>query len=162
VLGHTQVGRRSAVLLVAIIGARPVRELNRAGRERPAEQVVAEFPQRLQESRRWREDAHVAGDRLDDDAREAFAVLGHGCCHGVDVYRRAMARPIGLSLALGPELVVGARSQVVSSDTERRVLLVLQAERRRLRRNRGGRRRAAIRSRARPALQSQRSILRCG
>jgi len=57
VLGHTQVGRRSAVQLVAIVGAHPARELNRAGRERPAEQVVAEFPQRLQGSRRRRDDA---------------------------------------------------------------------------------------------------------
>jgi len=44
----------------------------------------------------------------------------------VQVYRRAMTRPIGLSLVLGPEVVVGARSQVVTSDTERRVLLVLR------------------------------------
>jgi hypothetical protein len=33
-----------------------------------------------------------------------------------------------LSLVLGPEIVVGARSQVVSSETERRVLLFVPAK----------------------------------
>jgi len=44
----------------------------------------------------------------------------------LNIYRRAMTRPVGLSLALGRELAVGPNAQMVSSNTERRVLLVLR------------------------------------
>ena len=44
----------------------------------------------------------------------------------VDIYRRAMTRPVGLSLALGRELTVAPSTQMISSNTERRVLLALR------------------------------------
>jgi glycosyltransferase involved in cell wall biosynthesis len=44
----------------------------------------------------------------------------------VEIYRRALRRPVGLSLVLGSDVVVGARSQLVSTETERRALLVLR------------------------------------
>ena len=46
---------------------------------------VAEQPQRLEEAGRGRDDAHVAGHRLDEDRGEALAVLRDGGRHGVDV-----------------------------------------------------------------------------
>ena len=39
---------------------------------------VAEIPQRFQEPRRRRDDAHVPGHRLDDDSGELFAVAPDG------------------------------------------------------------------------------------
>jgi glycosyltransferase involved in cell wall biosynthesis len=60
----------------------------------------------------------LAGSRLTWD-RAADSYL--------EIYRRAMTRPIGLSLVLGSsEVIVGLRSQIVTSETERRVLLVLR------------------------------------
>jgi glycosyltransferase involved in cell wall biosynthesis len=47
----------------------------------------------------------------------------------VGIYRRAMTRPVGLSLALGRELVVAPSTQMISSNTERRVLLMLRRNR---------------------------------
>lgn len=47
----------------------------------------------------------------------------------VGIYRRAMTRPVGLSLALGRELVVAPSTQMTSSNTERRVLLMLRRNR---------------------------------
>jgi glycosyltransferase involved in cell wall biosynthesis len=44
----------------------------------------------------------------------------------VDVYHRAMTRPIGVSLVTGREVVVGSRAQMVSSETERRILGALR------------------------------------
>jgi glycosyltransferase involved in cell wall biosynthesis len=44
----------------------------------------------------------------------------------VEIYRRALRRPVGLSLVLGSDVVVGARSQLVSTETERRALLALR------------------------------------
>ena len=44
----------------------------------------------------------------------------------VEIYRRALRRPVGLSLVLGSDVIVGARSQLVSTETERRALLVLR------------------------------------
>jgi glycosyltransferase involved in cell wall biosynthesis len=47
----------------------------------------------------------------------------------VDIYRRAMNRPVGLSLALGHELAVAPSTEMISSDTERRVLVALRRSR---------------------------------
>jgi glycosyltransferase involved in cell wall biosynthesis len=44
----------------------------------------------------------------------------------LDVYRRAMTRPVGVPLVLGREVTVGASEQMVSSETERRALKVLR------------------------------------
>ena len=44
----------------------------------------------------------------------------------VGIYRRAMTRPVGLSLALGRDLAVAPSARMISSDTERRVLLALR------------------------------------
>ena len=44
----------------------------------------------------------------------------------VDIYHRAMTRPMGVSLVTGREVVVGARAQMVSSETERRILGALR------------------------------------
>ena len=49
---------------------------------------VAQHPQRLEEAGSRRDDAHVAGDRLDEDRGEPLAVLGHGRRNGVDVVER--------------------------------------------------------------------------
>jgi hypothetical protein len=86
---------------------------------------VAETARRLHvllESREARDEVvrniRLAGSRLTWD-RAADSYL--------EIYRRAMTRPIGLSLVLGSsEVVVGLRSQIVTSETERRVLLVLR------------------------------------
>jgi glycosyltransferase involved in cell wall biosynthesis len=43
-----------------------------------------------------------------------------------DIYRRAMARPVGLSLVMDSEISVGARSEMASTEVERRILLVLR------------------------------------
>jgi hypothetical protein len=85
---------------------------------------VAETARRLHvflESREARDDVvrhiRLAGSELTWD-RAANSYL--------DIYRRAMTRPIGLSLALGSEVIVGLRSQMVTSETERRILVVLR------------------------------------
>jgi glycosyltransferase involved in cell wall biosynthesis len=44
----------------------------------------------------------------------------------VNVYRRAIARPVGLSLVLGGEIGVGARSEIASTEVERRMLLAFK------------------------------------
>jgi hypothetical protein len=43
-----------------------------------------------------------------------------------DIYHRAMTRPVGLSLVLGREIGVGARSEMASSEAERRMLFLLK------------------------------------
>jgi glycosyltransferase involved in cell wall biosynthesis len=43
-----------------------------------------------------------------------------------EIYHRAMTRPIGLSLVLGREIAVGARSEIASTEAERRTLLLLK------------------------------------
>jgi glycosyltransferase involved in cell wall biosynthesis len=76
----------------------------------------------LLESREARDEIvrniRLAGSRLTwDRAADSY----------IEIYRRAMTRPIGLSLVLGSsEVIVGLRSQIVTSETERRVLLVLR------------------------------------
>ena len=42
------------------------------------------------------------------------------------IYRRAMTRPIGISLVLGLEIGVGARSELASGEAERRLLVLLR------------------------------------
>jgi glycosyltransferase involved in cell wall biosynthesis len=44
----------------------------------------------------------------------------------VQIYYRALARPVGLSLALGDAISVGARSEMASTEAERRILLALK------------------------------------
>jgi glycosyltransferase involved in cell wall biosynthesis len=44
----------------------------------------------------------------------------------VQIYHRALARPVGLSLALGDGISVGARSEMASNEAERRILLALK------------------------------------
>jgi glycosyltransferase involved in cell wall biosynthesis len=44
----------------------------------------------------------------------------------VNVYRRAIARPVGLSLVLGGEIGVGARSEMASTEVEHRMLLAFR------------------------------------
>jgi glycosyltransferase involved in cell wall biosynthesis len=44
----------------------------------------------------------------------------------IEVYRRSMTRPVGLSLVAGREVIVGAKAQMVSTETERRALLALR------------------------------------
>jgi hypothetical protein len=86
---------------------------------------VAETARRLHVLLESRESRHeivrnirLAGSRLTwDRAADSY----------IEIYRRAMTRPIGLSLVLGSsEVIVGLRSQIVTSETERRVLLVLR------------------------------------
>ena len=47
----------------------------------------------------------------------------------LNVYRRSMSRPVGFQLVLGREVVVGTRAQMVSSPTERRILIGTEAKR---------------------------------
>jgi glycosyltransferase involved in cell wall biosynthesis len=44
----------------------------------------------------------------------------------VDIYKRAITRPVGLSLVLGSEVTVGARSEIASTEAERRMLQVFK------------------------------------
>ena len=44
----------------------------------------------------------------------------------VETYRRALTRPVGLSLVSGREVMVGATAQMVLSETERRILAALR------------------------------------
>ena len=92
-----QVGRDAVALLGptprdAEAGDHLVEDEQRAAR-------VAQHPQRLEESRRGRNDAHVARDGLDENRREPLAVLRDGCSDGVDVvvgqHDRVAATPDG-------------------------------------------------------------------
>jgi glycosyltransferase involved in cell wall biosynthesis len=69
-----------------------------------------------------------AGDTIVRAIRSAGAELtwSRAAASYVDVYRRAMIRPVGLSLVLGQEVVLGAGEQMASSETERRALKVLR------------------------------------
>ena len=62
-----------------------VEDEQRAGR-------IAKLPQRLEKAGVRRDDAHVPGDRLDDDGRQALAVPHHGVRRSVDVVVRAYDR----------------------------------------------------------------------
>jgi glycosyltransferase involved in cell wall biosynthesis len=44
----------------------------------------------------------------------------------VDVYRRALARPVGLSLVAGGSVVIGTRPEMVMNETERRLLVLFR------------------------------------
>ena len=68
-----QVGRDAVALLRAAAGDAEAGDHLVEDEQRAAR--VAERPQRLEEAGRRRDDAHVAGDRLDEDRREPLAVL---------------------------------------------------------------------------------------
>ena len=69
-----------------------------------------------------------AGNEIVRAIRAAGAELtwGRTAESYVEVYRRAMTRPVGLSLVAGREVIVGARALMVSNETERRLLLAVR------------------------------------